>query len=262
MSILQIQRVAGDAQISAGEMPRRRIDRETTPGRCGNLDYCSIGMQRVQVRVPISEPFVCPECGGRLRPPGRLGGGRRPWLLPAVRVTVLVGCMGAALAIGYAVGRVQPAVHKVVQQAARGAGAGLKSAGNALGLGDQPPPKPAPVVPPAPRAPLPVFVGDRPYPSRALAVDVTNPATHLAREARFGEVTIDCTLEAALTHPTCHVTDIRGADAFSAAAITFLQSQAVQYAPSTRTGAPTLLDHRWRVVFQDFSGVPDAEASH
>lgn len=260
MSILQKQRVAGESQISAGEVPRRRIDRETTPGRCGNLDYCSIGMQRVQVRVPISEPFVCPECGGRLRPPGRLGGSRRPWLLPAMRVSVLVGCIGAALVLGYSVGRIQPAVHKAVQQAARDAGAGLKSAGSALGLGDQPPPKPAAVVPPAPRAPLPIFVGERPYPTRALSVDVTNPPTHLPREARFGEVTIDCTLEAVLTHPTCHVTDIRGADAFSAAAIAFLQSQAVQYAPSSRTGSPTLLDHRWRVVFQDFSGAPDPVA--
>jgi hypothetical protein len=181
-----------------------------------------------------------------------------------MRISVLIGCIGAALALGYSLGRVQPAVHKAVQQAARDAGAGLKSAGNALGLGDQPPPpKPlAPVAPPAPRAPLPIFVGERPYPARALSVDVTNPPTHLPREARFGEVTIDCTLQAVLPHPTCHVTDIRGADAFSAAAITFLQSQAIQYAPSSRTGSPTLLDHRWRVVFQDFSGTSETSGPH
>jgi hypothetical protein len=40
-----------------------------TPGRCRELDYCSIGQMRTLVRVPLGNPFVCPECGKPLREP-------------------------------------------------------------------------------------------------------------------------------------------------------------------------------------------------
>jgi hypothetical protein len=40
-----------------------------TPGRCRELDYCSIGQMRTLVRVPLGQPFVCPECGKPLREP-------------------------------------------------------------------------------------------------------------------------------------------------------------------------------------------------
>ena len=222
-------------------------------------------MQRVQVQVPVSAPFVCPECGGRLRPPGRTAGAGRPWLLPAARIAVLVGAIAGSLGIGYSVGRVQPTVHRAVQDA----GVKIGAASAALGLsGKTAPPKPAA---PAPRAspgptlaaaPQPVFVGERPYPMREITTDITNPPYRLAREAKFGQVTLDCGLEAVLTHPACKITDIRGADAFSAAAIAWLQSLSVQYAPSNRTGTPTLLDHRWRITFQDFSGTTNPEAAH
>jgi hypothetical protein len=39
------------------------------PGRCRELDYCSIGQMRTLVRVPLGRPFVCPECGKPLREP-------------------------------------------------------------------------------------------------------------------------------------------------------------------------------------------------
>lgn len=39
------------------------------PGRCRDLDYCSIGQMRTLVRVPLGRPFVCPECGKPLREP-------------------------------------------------------------------------------------------------------------------------------------------------------------------------------------------------
>ena len=51
------------------EAPWQRASLQTTPGRCANLDYCSIGMQRILVEVPVNKPFICPECGGKLRPP-------------------------------------------------------------------------------------------------------------------------------------------------------------------------------------------------
>ncbi len=261
MAQLQKYRPVSEARLSPSEPPRRRIDRETTPGRCGNLDYCSIGMQRVQVRVPISEPFVCPECGGRLRPPGRMGQGRRPWMLPAVRLGVLVTAIGASLGLGYSLGRVQPVMHQAVQSVALHADAGLNAAGSALGL-DNKPPAPAPVVVPAPAKPSPIFVAERAFPLRAMPVDVTNPAARLDKEAKFGQVTIDCRQDAILTHPSCHVVDIRGADPFSAAAITWLQSLTVQYAPTTHNGKSSLLDHRWRVVLQDFSGRSTGEDTH
>ena len=40
-----------------------------TPGRCRELDYCSIGQMRTLVDVPLGQPFVCPECGKPLHAP-------------------------------------------------------------------------------------------------------------------------------------------------------------------------------------------------
>ena len=232
---------------SAVQKPRRRLDRETTPGRCSNLDYCSIGMQRIQLKVPLSQPFVCPECAGPLRAPRKGSIAGRPVVLPVLRLAVLAGAIAASLVVGYAAGRVRTSVGPVVTAATANLDANLHVAKTALGL--EPPPAAAPPPPTAP-----IFVSERAYPSRLPPVDTSKPAARLPGEQRFGQVTLDCRLEAGSVRPSCQVTDLRGADPFSAAAIAWLQGLAVQYGPSLRGGVPASLAHRWRVVFEDFSG--------
>ena len=234
---------------SPDNKPRRRLDRETTPGKCGNLDYCSIGMQRVLLRVPLSQPFVCPECAGPLRAPQRGTLGGPPVVLPMLRLAVLAVAMAVSLAAGYAAGRARNVVGTVVTVATANIGANLHEAKAALGLA-------APPEAPASASALaaPIFVSERAYPARLPAVDVSKPAARLPGETRFGQVTLDCTVDAGSGRPSCKVTDIRGADPFSAAAIVWLHDLAVRYGPSLRSGVPASLAHRWRVVFEDFSG--------
>ncbi len=204
-------------------------------------------MQRVLVHVPVSQAFVCPECGGPLRAPlGRRSTLRRN-ALPALRIAVLLGAMAASLGLGYSIGRLQDIARQAAEAAARDAQSRLAVAGGALGLSDS-----APALP----GPPPVFVAERPYPAKAPSVDVSNPAVRLPREARFGQVTLDCVLEQPAVHAACQVTDIRGADAFSAQAIAWLQSLNVHYASSAKAGHPAELNHRWRMVIEDFSGAP------
>lgn len=234
---------------SSTDRPRRRLDRETTPGKCSNLDYCSIGMQRVLLRVPLSQPFVCPECAGQLRAPRRGSLGGRPVVLPMLRLAVLVVAMAVSLAAGYAAGRVRNVVGTAVTVATASIGANLHEAKAALGLA------PPPTVPASASAgTAPIFVSERAYPARLPPVDVSKPAARLPGEARFGQVTLDCTVDAGSGRPSCRVADIRGADPFSAAAIVWLHDLAVQYGPSLRSGVPASLAHRWRVIFEDFSG--------
>lgn len=244
--------------IGLFDPPRRRMDRETTPGRCGNLDYCSIGMQRVLVHVPVSKSFVCPECGGALRAPGRRGGTSAAGLLPFLRISILLGGMAAALSLGYGMGRVQPVVAHAVGSASQAAVDKVRAARSALL------PHPSAVAPaqagtetagdPASPLPaLPLVVASVP-PPRLPPEDVAAPPARLLREQRFGRVVVDCTLGALVTRPVCHVADRRGGDAFSAAALTWLQDRAVQYAPDPKSRSASLADHRWRVVFEDFSG--------
>jgi hypothetical protein len=66
-----------------------------TPGRCRELDYCSIGQMRTLVRVPLGQPFVCPECGKPLRAPvslnARLSRGRLiAWSVGTLGIFVLL----------------------------------------------------------------------------------------------------------------------------------------------------------------------------
>lgn len=222
--------------VTGTALVRRRSDGVLTPGRCANLDYCSIGMQRVLVAVPVGQPFTCPECGSALRPPNM--GRERPWVMPLFRLVVLAIGIGIGFAQGYLIGRVQPAV---VQ--------GLRTLPQrAVQLARAPAPA-APVSPPA--RPVEKVV-ERPFPARAMPLDATDPAPHLAREQRFGQVTIDCFLRAFEKRPSCHVGDVRGADAFSHPALDWLQSYDVEYLPGTEPAGP---DHRWRIIFQDFDGV-------
>ncbi len=247
------------AGSGSGDRPRRRLDRETTPGRCGNLDYCSIGMQRIELRVPLSQPFVCPECASALRAPTRASIMGRPVILPMLRMAVLAVAIAVSLATGYAAGRAHNAVGSAVTLATANIGANLHQATAAFGLATAPD-----AAAPTPTRPAPIFVSERAYPSRLPAVDASRPASRLPGEARFGQVTLDCTLGAASERPSCQVTDIRGADPFSAAAIVWLQDLAVHYGPSLRGGLSVGLAHRWRVVFEDFSGtaLPAKPAGH
>ena len=246
MFIFKTSSLSRPAALARGLLSRRHADTNVTPGRCGNLDYCTIGMQRVLVQVPLDTAFVCPECASPLRPPaGHKLRGRRDWL-PTVRLGVLLAAMAISLGLGYAIGRSQDKVGLAARSAARDAGASLAVASRSLGLTD-PPANASPAEPP-------VLVAERPYPARLPSVDVSNPAERLSREARFGQVTVDCLLEAPDAKPACQVSDIRGADAFSAQAIAWLQRLNVRYAPSPHAGTTIALDHRWRVVLEDFSG--------
>jgi hypothetical protein len=254
MSIFQLQSPWHEKRLSPGAEAGSRIDQETTPGRCRNLDYCSIGMQRVLVQVPISQPFVCPECGGKLRPPGPIVRSTKPSYLPILRLAVLIAAMGICLSVGYTLGRVRPLIASAVKSASQEVAARIGQAGTDARLNPPAPPAPAAAKVVAPPK-APILVSNRPYPAHAPAIDAAVPPVHLQHEARFGQVTIDCVLASFAAKPNCHVADIRGGDAFSAASLAFLQGLAVQYAPGERGGAKVLLDHRWRVVLEDFSGL-------
>jgi hypothetical protein len=244
--------------------------RDGTPGRCTNLDYCSIGMQRVLVTVPIGEKFVCPECGTPLRPPNA-GAKRLPWVLPALRIAILVLGIGLGGVQGYLIGR----LHPVRTAATDAAGLRINTARAALGLPKldadalpasgsadataSAPPVPAPAGDAeaakklAEAARLP-YVQERPFPANLPPLETADPSQHLQEEERFGQVTIDCLQPAATDEPDCHVGNLRGADAFSAASLAWLKTLAVRYGPGTRDGAPARLDHRWRIIIEDFSG--------
>jgi hypothetical protein len=241
-------------------------DLQSTPGRCANLDYCTIGMQRILVEVPIGKPFVCPECGGKLRPPSETGL-RRPWVMPAVRVAILFLGIGLGTMQGYVWGRMQPRMRSAVADVSQDTVAKVNAARAMLGLKTLPAEsiRPAPGTPvppaasgtaPAKAAAAPILVADRPYPRRTPSLDAEDPPTRLADEQHFGQVVVDCTLGAIQVRPDCHASNVRGGDAFSSVAVAWLDGLSVQYAPGTRNGAAALLDHRWRVIFEDFSGTP------
>ena len=206
-------------------------------------------MQRMLLKVPLSQPFVCPECAGPLRAPRRKSLTGQPVVLPLLRLAVLAAAVTVSLAAGYAAGRVRTVAGPAVTAATANIGANLHEAKAALGLAP-PPEAPASALAGA----APIFVAERAYPARLPSVDVSKPAPHLPGESRFGQVTLDCLVDAGSARPTCRVTDIRGADPFSAAAIVWLHNLAVHYGPSLRGGVPASLAHRWRVVLEDFSG--------
>jgi hypothetical protein len=240
---------------------RRRGARDGTPGRCANLDYCSIGMQRVLVTIPLGEPFICPECSGKLRPPAEANTGR-PWVMPALRILVLLVGIGLGGVQGYLIGQMRPQVHPEMTAASKDAALRTNTARGMLGLKTLTPEsimavsaQPAPAAPAQAALPL---VQQRPYPTRTVPLDLADPAQHLQKEERSGEVTLDCILLATRARPSCRVGDIRGSDAFSAASLAWLRTLAVKYAPvgrDSRSGGP---DHRWRIIFEDFRGVAPA----
>ncbi len=219
----------------------------TTPGRCSNLDYCSIGMRRLLVKVPVTAPFTCPECGGALRPPMSAKRAGRPWVMPLLRIMLLLVGIGLGFVQGYLTGRFQPAMTAAFFAASSDAARRLGLAGSGLVL----PPKAASPAP-APEK-LPVLVEARPLPARLRPADSV-AAPHLADEKLFGRVVLDCAIDAISTHAGCRVSDVRGGDAFSPLAQAWLRSLDVRYAPEMRAGKPALTDHRWRVVVEDFSG--------
>ena len=159
-----------------------------------------------------------------------------------LRLVVLGGAVAVSLATGYLVGRVKPTVDEAVRTAEQELTPKLRA--SAAGKPGEAEPKPA--------AP-PIEVAGRPYPARAGTAVIA--VQRLGREARAGEVTLDCLLTQTQLHPACRVADIRGTDAVSAAALGWLQGLSLRYVPGTPDGtgkqAP---DHRWRVTFEDFSG--------
>jgi hypothetical protein len=89
-------------------------------------------------------------------------------------------------------------------------------------------------------------------------VDATVPPAHLQHEARFGQVTIDCALAALDSSPSCKLADIRGANTLAGAALAWLKGVSIQYAPVSRGGEPALLDHRLRIIIEDYAGTAAA----
>jgi hypothetical protein len=247
--------------VYTGPPSKQRKEPDSTPGRCSNLDYCSIGMQRVLVQVPLGERFVCPECGKNLRPPSA-GMERRPIVIPALRILVLILGIGLGGGAGYLIGRAYRAEPKPVAAVSAATSLKVNTARAALGLPKlEPdgiitvvsPASPAPAPPPAQPAPHAYPpVQQRPYPTRTVSLETADPTQHLANEQRFGQVTLDCTLAAG--KPACHVGNLRGADTFSAPALDWLKTLDVQYAPAPEGGLAGQPDHRWRIIFQDFAG--------
>jgi hypothetical protein len=250
--------------------PQWRALPEGTPGRCGNLDYCSIGMHRVLVSVPIGQAFTCPECGGKLRPPKSVGRGA-PWLLPALGMVLLLAGLALGTIQGYLYGRLHPAIRRGAQDASASAALQVTTARALLGLSKLPegevsltvpePQPPVALISPS-SAPTPPEVHARPFPLHPPPLESADPSPHLQQEERFGQVTLDCVLLATQGKPSCHISNLRGADAFSAVSLRWLQNLAIRYAPEARTGDPHRLDHRWRVIFEDFSGAAAPPGSH
>jgi hypothetical protein len=251
--------------VYTGPPAKQRREANTTPGRCSNLDYCSIGMQRVLVHVPVGERFVCPECGKNLKPP-TAGMDRRPIVIPALRILVLILGIALGLGAGYLIGLGYRPAPKPVPVASAATALKVNTARAALGLPKlepdvitpaAPPPAPPPQpAQPAPRAYPPVQ--ERPYPTRAPPLETADPSQHLVNEHRFGQVTVDCTLTNG--KPSCRVGNLRGADTFSAPALDWLKNLSVQYAPTAQPGDPGQPDHRWRIIFEDFAGGAPAPA--
>lgn len=233
-------------------------------GRCANLDYCSVGMQRVLVTVPVGQPFVCPECGGKLRPPAEANAGR-PWVMPALRIIVLLAGIGLGGVQGYLIGRAQPVRRGDTAAAPKEAVVQMNTARAMLGLKTLTPEavvaistQTASPGPPEPKQASVPVVPIRPYPTRTLPLELADPSQHLQKEERTGQVTLDCILVATRGRPSCRVGDIRGTDAFSAAALAWLRNYTVAYSPDGRDGKQGGADHRWRIIFEDFRGTAPA----
>jgi hypothetical protein len=184
--------------------------------------------------------------------------------MPTLRILVLVVGIGLGGVQGYLIGRVQPAVHSAVTAASKDAALQLNTARAMLGLKTLAPeavvavPAPPPPPPPAPALVAATLVQQRPYPGRTVPLELADPAQHLQKEERAGQVTVDCILVAARDTPTCRVGDIRGTNAFSAASLAWLSKLAVKYAGDGRDGRLGGPDHRWRIIFEDFRGVAPA----
>ncbi len=223
-------------------------------------------MRRLQVRVPISEPFVCPECASPLRAPARISQKEaRGWLLP-INVWILVAGVAASGACGFFLGRNVPLVH-VQNPRMAAASVPVKPPMFSQLLRDQPsggnhpsirssPPEGLSTGLGAGALPLPLVVTERPFPSHAPAVERIDPPHRMQAEVQAGQVVIDCLLGSAVFHPACKVSNARGTDAFSEAAVAWLQKLPVRYVTGAHGAATVALDHRWRVVFDDFTTPP------
>ncbi len=67
----------------------------STPGRCTNVDYCSLAAAKRDIEVKIGEDFICPECAKPLRtPPTREGSGGLNIAIAGSVVAVLLICGG------------------------------------------------------------------------------------------------------------------------------------------------------------------------
>jgi hypothetical protein len=100
--------------------------------------------------------------------------------------------------------------------------------------------RPPPVQkPPADRevSTLPVAGGAPPYPS------------DYVRDGRAGEVAVDCIIDAGGEPQHCKVTDVLGGRRFAEAAVNWLNTGAVRFAPAIRNGVPVAEERHWHIAF-------------
>ncbi len=138
-----------------------------TPGRCGELDYCSIGQMRTVVRVGAGLPFVCPECGRPLRQVAD----RSP-ASPRVKLAVLAGGVLALVALLVWLNQPAPRRHFVLTAANQ-----LHAPVKALPVTAQPAPaKPVSSAPAVSEPAAPVHVAARPPAQAPVAPAAIAPA--------------------------------------------------------------------------------------
>jgi hypothetical protein len=154
-----------------------------TPGRCRDLDYCSIGQMRTLVRVPLGEAFVCPECGKPLRAPIAVNAplSRKRLVVWSVGTLGLFLLLYECMAPSGKKHRLDLAALQEQQQARIAAAARPVAAPAPVKPPAALPPPlpvtplaPAPVKPPA-RSPLPVAAAPAPTPRAPVAQVVATP---------------------------------------------------------------------------------------
>jgi TonB family protein len=136
-------------------------------------------------------------------------------------------------------------------EAARVAQAQLAAAAQAraaqLAAAAKPAPAPvkvATVQPPAPKGPTrgfsatPISGGAPSYPSA------------YESDGRVGRVTVSCLITSSGSPSGCHVVSSQGGIGFNNAALSWLHSGEVRYAPILRDGEPRSEEHSWSISFQ------------
>ena len=277
-----------------------------TPGLCVNNTDCPAGIAGRTLMVELGAEFLCPECGGALRPPRPPAPSTlarfAPALMAGAAVLVLVG---GGLGVGYVwVGRQAAAPHQAasaspaapppmsvarppapvrnlaapapvvappVQTAMVSARPPLApapasaaaappvtapaviappvaTASVAMAAAPHPAPpaiKPAPVAAPVPIAQLP----DRAFDPRPVTGGAPAYPDDYVHRHPAGRVTVSCTIAANGQPAGCRALQVAGGKEFAGAALAWLRSGQVRFAPIVRHGAAVAETARWTLAF-------------